>query len=177
MFECALAYMEILIETYFIYFRNQDFQDLLHNLCFIFHNIPFISLFIFFCSNNTFFINCAQKFKYEPSHLKVNNMYCNQPLLVSECFSTDLNTRGNIPGLIITYSKQGSHSHASSRYIDSPAKGGSFCMFRCVLRRPGMNARIVIFMCVIVTVSVPFSNAHKCNLITTSQDTGFRVNL
>jgi len=31
-----------------------------------------------------------------------------------------------------------------------------------------MNARIVIFMCVIVTVSVLFSNAHKYNLITTS---------
>ena len=34
--------------------------------CYLFHN------FIFFCSNNIFFINHVLKFKYESSHLRVN---------------------------------------------------------------------------------------------------------
>ena len=34
---------------------------MLHNLCFIFHRMSFLS---FFCSNDTFFINSALKFEY-----------------------------------------------------------------------------------------------------------------
>jgi hypothetical protein len=41
---------------------------LLSRECRLFHN------YIFFCSNNTFFINHVQKFKYQPSLLKVNTV-------------------------------------------------------------------------------------------------------
>ena len=48
------------------------FLDKLHNPYFISYKISFVSYFIFLSSNNTFFINHTLKFKYQPSHLKVN---------------------------------------------------------------------------------------------------------
>ena len=37
--------------------------------CCLFHN------FIFFCSNNTFFIHHVLKFKYQPSHSKIKHYF------------------------------------------------------------------------------------------------------
>jgi hypothetical protein len=66
-FACANKWKQQPRISFYI-FRQQG--NLLHFLfstkCCLFQN------FIFLCSNNIFLINHALKFKYQPSHLKVN---------------------------------------------------------------------------------------------------------
>ena len=45
---------------------------MLDNLCFIFHKCHLFHNFIFFSSNNTFYINHALIFKYQPGWIKIN---------------------------------------------------------------------------------------------------------
>jgi len=74
-------------EINFIYLGNKELYCIFKTCCIIcfisskcclFHNL------IFFCANNTFFINHVLKFKYQPGHLKVikNDMVISKILLV-----------------------------------------------------------------------------------------------
>ena len=45
---------------------------MLHYSCFIFQKSILFHDFVFFSSNNVFFINCVLKFQYQPGHLKNN---------------------------------------------------------------------------------------------------------
>jgi len=62
------------LEIHFIYLGNKEnllhFYDMLHNLCFIFHKYCLFNYVIFFCSNNTLFINCVLKVKCAPQYVK-----------------------------------------------------------------------------------------------------------
>ena len=61
-------------EFYFIFVGNMDIYDTLrHGAQSILYPTKFHSFhnFIFFGSSNTFFINNAQKFKYQPNRLKL----------------------------------------------------------------------------------------------------------